>query len=146
MPSSFGNAFVKAVLNSPLHPLLGPNMAVITVYGWKTGKAYSTPINVTPGEGSFSATSKRERTWWRNLRVNRQAHLRVAGKDYTVQGEIIETHEDVIRSFERYFERHPKYVKYFGIQRSADGNLRQEDLKRAAGERVFVILTPTDPA
>jgi hypothetical protein len=80
MPSSIGNFFIKAIVNSPLHPLLGDRFAVITVDGRKTGKQYSSPINVTRDDGMFTATSLRNRTWWRNLRGGRLAKLRVSGQ------------------------------------------------------------------
>jgi len=37
MPGAFGDFFMKTMINSPLHPLLGPGFAVITVTGRKMG-------------------------------------------------------------------------------------------------------------
>jgi len=68
MPGSFGNFFMKAILNSPLHGLLGDSFAVITVTGHKTGRAISTPVNVSFADNCYTVVSTRDRTWWRNLR------------------------------------------------------------------------------
>jgi hypothetical protein len=45
MPTPLGNFFMKTLIYSPLHPLLGGSFAVITVTGRKTGNLISTPIN-----------------------------------------------------------------------------------------------------
>jgi hypothetical protein len=78
MPDSIGNAFMKAILNSPLHSLLGDRFAVVTVEGRKTGKQYATPINVTRDGSVFTATGLKNKTWWRNLRGGRSASLHVS--------------------------------------------------------------------
>jgi hypothetical protein len=90
MPSAFGDLFVRALLNSPLHPILGGSYAVITVHGRKTGRAYSTPVNVSREGDTFTVLSRRTRTWWRNLRGGAVAELRVSGKPSTMRGEVIE--------------------------------------------------------
>ncbi len=67
MPSPIGNFFVKAIVNSPFHSLLGDSIAVISVDGWKTGRRVSTPINVRRELDGWIVISMRKRTWWRNL-------------------------------------------------------------------------------
>ena len=44
MSGNLGNLFMKTIINSPLHPLLGSGIALITVRGRKTGKPISTPV------------------------------------------------------------------------------------------------------
>ncbi len=41
MPHPLADAFLMALLRSPLHPLLGDSFAVITVTGRKTGRPFS---------------------------------------------------------------------------------------------------------
>jgi len=142
MPSAIGNFFIKTLLNSPLHPLLGSSFAVITVRGRKTGKLYSTPVNVTRDGDVFTIISRRERTWWRNLRGGGAAHLRVAGRRYAVQAEVIEDPAGVAAGLGEYFQHHPGYAKYFGVQLAADGEPGQADLERLADERVVIRPHP----
>jgi len=68
MPSALENFFMKAIINSPFHSLLGESFAVITFEGRKSGKRYSTPVNVARVDSTWIVVSMRERTWWRNLR------------------------------------------------------------------------------
>ena len=116
MPGPISNFFMKAIANSALHPLLGSNIAVITVEGRKTGKRYSTPINTVKDDDVFTATSLTSRNWWRNLKGGRLARLRVSGKQYFVRGEVIERHAEVVDGLTCYFQQHPNYARYFEVR------------------------------
>ena len=143
MPSTVGNFFMKAMINSPLHSLLGDSFAVITVTGRKTGRAISTPVNVSFAENSYMVVSMRDRTWWRNLRGEVPAQLKVAGKTFPVRGEIIEDPVAVQEELRQYFKRHPGNAKYFNIRLSPEGEPDLEGLQRAAKERLIIRLNPS---
>lgn len=142
MPGAIGNTFVKALINSPFHFLLGPNTALITVTGRKTGKPISTPINITRDGPFYIATSTRERTWWRNLRHSASAQLRVAGQTIRVHGEVIESMDEVTEGLRRYFQQNPQLARYFNVRLDPDQNPIETDLQRAATERVVIRLQP----
>ena len=142
MPGTLSNWFIRTMVNSPLHPLLGVSFAVITVHGRKTGKAYSTPINVAREGDAFTVVSLRDRTWWRNLRGGAVAELRVGGKQMAVRGEILEQPEQVVAGLVAYSQRYPHYAKYFKIQLGANSQMIREDLERVANERVIIRLCP----
>jgi hypothetical protein len=140
MPSPFGNFFVKAIVNSPFHALLGNSLAVITVEGWKTGRRISTPINIMPVDDGWMVISMRKRTWWRNLRGGRPALLRLAGQQLAIRGEIIERRDEVIAGLIEYFRQNPDFVKYFDVKLGADGTPQRDGLEREAQKRVFIRL------
>jgi len=142
MPNTFGNFFVKAIVASPLHALLGPNLALITVTGRKTGKAISTPVNITRDGDAYIVLSMRNRTWWRNLRGAAAAQLRVGGKTYQVHGEIVEDVGEVTSGLRRYFQQNPQYAKYFDVRVASDGQADQADVQRVAAERIIIRLLP----
>jgi deazaflavin-dependent oxidoreductase (nitroreductase family) len=142
MPNTFGNFFMKAIITSPFHALLGPNLALITVTGRKTGKAISTPINVVRDGDAYIVISMRNRTWWRNLRGAAMAQLRAGGKTYAVRGEIAEDVEEVSAGLRRYFQQNPQYARYFDVRVASDGQADQADLQRAATERIIIRLLP----
>ena len=145
MPGPIGNFFMKAIINSPLHPLLGANFAVITVEGRKTGRLYSTPVNAVRDGDIFTVVSLRSRSWWRNLRRGRPAKLRVSGKRYPVRGEVIEKHDEVVDGLAHFLQRHPGYAKYYGVRLASDGRPMQDDLERVADERVLIRLRSAVP-
>jgi deazaflavin-dependent oxidoreductase (nitroreductase family) len=134
---------MKAILNSPLHPLLGDSFAVITVTGRKTGRSISTPINVSSEDNSYTVVSMRNRSWWRNLRGDAPARLRLSGRTFAVHGEIIEDPGEVREELRRYFQRYPANAKYFNIHLAPGGELAPDDLQHAAEERLIVRLSPS---
>jgi len=128
-PNIVGNFCVKAIVNSPLHPLLGKNFAVITIEGRKTGRRYSLPIGVAREDDGIIAVSQiKGRTWWRNLRGDRIANLRVSGKQYTFRGEIVEGHEDVVAGLTSYITSFPRSAKSFGVRLDVPGQPNKEIL------------------
>ena len=142
MPSAFGNFFMKAIINSPFHPLLGENLAVITFEGRKSGKHYSIPVNVARMDGTWTVVSMRERTWWRNLRGGRKAQLRVAGQRVQVSGEVVEDRAEVLTGLTNYFIQYPGFARYFDIHLGSNGQPVKEELERAADRRVLLRLRP----
>jgi hypothetical protein len=142
MTYNFGNSFVKMLVNSPFHFLLGPNVALITVTGRKTGSTISTPINVTRDGTAYVVISMRNRTWWRNLCGGAVARLRLAGQTLQVHGETAESVDDVTEGLRRYFQQNPQVAKYFNVHLGAGGQPVDADLQRAATERVIIRLQP----
>jgi len=145
MPSPIGNFFMKAIVNSPLHRMLGSNIAVVTVEGRKTGKRYATPVNAVRDGDVSTVVSLRSRTWWRNLRDGRIATLRASGKQYSVRGEVLESHSEVVDGLRHFLQRHPGYAKYYGVRLASDGRPMQDDLERVADERVLIRLSSATP-
>ena len=103
MPSVLENFFMKVIINSPFHSLLGESFAVITFEGRKSGKHYSTPVNVARVDGEWTIVSMRERTWWRNLRGGRKAQLRVVGQRLQLRGKVVEDSTEVLAGLTNYF-------------------------------------------
>jgi hypothetical protein len=142
MPSPFGNAFMKAIIVSPLHALLGDGFAVIAVTGRKTGRRISTPINLPSRNGEFIVISYRHRTWWRNLLEGRRGELHHRGKTIPIEARIQDQTPAVAAGLKKYFETHPGRAKYSGIRVTAEGHALEQDLTRAAEDRVVIFLTP----
>jgi hypothetical protein len=142
MPSPLSNFFIKSLVNSPLHPLMGESFAVITVTGRRTGKLITTPINTVCIDGILTVVSMRNRTWWRNLRNESPAQLSHTGKRIMVRGEILETPIQVISDLEKYFAQYPGYAKFFKLHSDPEGKPDPQELKLLAGERVIIRLFP----
>jgi deazaflavin-dependent oxidoreductase (nitroreductase family) len=115
MPGLISNAFMKAILVSPLHAMPGDSFAVITVRGRKTGRRISTPINVSPQDGEFTVISYRNRTWWRNLRDGRKGELHHRGKTFPVTARIFEQPSQVPAELKAFFGRYPGHAKYLAF-------------------------------
>ncbi len=140
MPTPIGNFFMKTLVNSPLHPLLGKSIAVITITGYKTGKPIETPINVVRVGEALMVISMPNRTWWRNLRGGRMARLRHLGKIIPVRGEVVETSAEVAAGLADYFTQYPGYAKYFKVRLDPVGKPDPQELESVARERVIINL------
>jgi deazaflavin-dependent oxidoreductase (nitroreductase family) len=142
MPSPLANVFMKAVILSPLHPLMGDAFAMLAVTGRKTGRRISTPVNVTLQDGEYLVISLRNRMWWRNLLDGRAGELHHRGKTFPVTARILDQAPKVLPVLKSFFEAYPCREKYFGIRTDPGGHALEHDLTRAAEERVAVFLAP----
>ncbi len=75
------NPVVRAVLSSPLHPLLSRSLALITVTGRRSGHRYTLPVGYRQdGDRVLINVGWPERKrWWRNLRDPDQVEMRIRG-------------------------------------------------------------------
>lgn len=111
----FGNYLVRGVLCSPLRGLLDASTMLVLYRGRKSGKSYATPVNyVTLGE-ELSVISRRERTWWRNLRGAGSAGLLLRGEEIETLATVIEDAEAAAAALEEHLRRSPTQAKYLGI-------------------------------
>jgi hypothetical protein len=142
MADTFGNSFMKLLICSPLHPLVGKNLGVITVTGSKTGRSISLPVNVSSVHGIPTVISKRDRTWWRNLRGGRTAKLHLAGKTSLVRAETVENPELINAGLKDFFNEYPANARYFGINPGVENEIMPEALQSLSEERVLIRFFP----
>lgn len=132
------NPIMKALLRSPLHPLVSNNMMLMTYIGRKSGKSYTIPMNYFTIAGALYTTSTRERVWWRNLRGGAEVSLRLKGKDVPARAESIEDHNEVAQALVQTFQANPRLARYMDVHISPDGTPNLVDVARLAEERVIV--------
>lgn len=137
-----GNRLIAWLLRSPLHPVLGSAFALITVTGRRTGTLYSTPINLIPDADGWYVISRRDRTWWRNLRPQGRADLLYRGVTRAVHGQTVEAEPAVEAILREHVERNPSAARYLGIRRDGANRPLEEDLRREAATRVILRLRP----
>jgi hypothetical protein len=78
------NPLVRAVLSSPLHPLLSRGLALITVIGIRTGRRHTFPVAYRrEGRRVLIDVGWPERKrWWRNLRDGGRVQMLIRGQRY----------------------------------------------------------------
>ncbi len=74
----FVNQFPKAILRSPLHPVMSRRFLLLSFQGRKTGRRYHLPLAYLRRNGEVIMTT--DSGWWRNLRGGRPVQLRLAGR------------------------------------------------------------------
>jgi F420H(2)-dependent quinone reductase len=81
------NPVVKTLLRSPAHRLVSGRLALITVTGKKSGRAYTFPVDHERDGDHVTITvgwPERKR-WWRNLRGGGSVSLVLGGVERTGQ-------------------------------------------------------------
>jgi len=142
MARNFGNAVVVAILRSPLHGMLGQDFALIEFTGRSSGRAYSVPVNAFAGGDGYLIISRRERTWWRNLRGRPGATLRHRGRSHPVQAQVIDNPPEVAEMLRLHLRTRPSHARFLGISAGPDGEPDGTQLGRAAQDRVLIQLRP----
>jgi len=84
------NPFVSALLRSPLHAVISRRVMLITVYGRKSGRRFSTPVEYRWVGGKVEVRSFRGRTWWRNLGADRPVEMLLQGHKRTGFGIVLD--------------------------------------------------------
>jgi deazaflavin-dependent oxidoreductase (nitroreductase family) len=76
------NPVVKAVLSSPLHPLLSRGLALITVTGRRSGRRYTFPVGYRQDRDRMTVNVgwPERKEWWRNLRQGGRVEMRIGGR------------------------------------------------------------------
>ena len=135
-----GNPFMKAILRSPLHPMMSKSVAVLSVSGKKSGKVYTFPVNYQRDGDEVWIMSMRSRTWWKNLRSGAKVIIRLMGIDFNAWGEVYEELQDVTHHLRDFILRSPAYGNYLKVSMDSVGNPNSGDITKAAESRVMIRI------
>lgn len=124
--SRVGNQVLTTILRSPLHRLASGSFMLISVTGRKSGKVYITPVNYLRRGDVVSVVSRRNRTWWRNLRGGAPVTLYLQGRDVQGWGTVTEDDQGVVTVMTSYVAQLPRVPR------------RYRDIPQAAQTRVMV--------
>jgi len=133
-----GNDFMAFILRSPLHGLFSSNMMVVTLTGCKTGRRISLPVGYYRDGNILWTITRRNRTWWRNLRTAAPVTLHLQGKDVAAIAEAVVADECVARQLNDYLNHLPENARSLNIRKEVSGDFNPDDLARAVQERMFV--------
>lgn len=132
-PMRFLNQLPKAVLRSPLHPLMSRRYLLLSFQGRKTGRHYQLPLAYVRRDREVIMTT--DSPWWHNLRGGRPVELQLAGRTLTGTGRAVTDDAAVGAALRALIEAQPSYARLAGVRRRPDGSW---DLDRAAQERVLI--------
>ncbi len=133
-----GNDFVTFMLRTPFNVFLG-NTMLITVTGGKTGKKYSTPVGFYRDGDWLWVLTRRDRTWWRNVKGGAEVSLLIKGKTSPARAEAELNETDVEAQLCEYIRQIPMAAKSLGI-RVENKRPNLDDVARVARDRLFVKI------
>ena len=116
--NALANGIMRALLRSPLHGLVSNRVMLITVSGRKSGRLYTTPVNYVRDGDIITVISRRNRTWWRNLRGGAQVTVRVRGKDLKGVAEVVVDDKEAVAK--ALLALHPRYSAERAARRAQD--------------------------
>ena len=134
------NPMMIWLLKSPFHGLISKGTMLVSVKGRQSGKIISTPTNYLRDGNTLWVISWRDRKWWRNLRGDAVVGLRLAGKDKTGCGHVIEDDKTVAQSLLAYYRKVPQYAKYVEVGLDSNSEPLFADCERAAHKMVMIKI------
>lgn len=139
------NPLVRWILQSPFHSLLSGSTMLITVFGRKSGKPISLPVQYAQtGNLIFVIPGTPEKkTWWKNLRGGAAVSLTVRGQLHQARAEILDGAADcadILPGLALYFQRFPPAARMHQVNAGPDGKLNPADLQRAAETTILVRI------
>jgi hypothetical protein len=84
------NPLLRAMLSSPMHPLLSRGLALITVTGPRSGRRYTFPVGYRQDGDTVIVNvgwAERKR-WWRNLTHGGPVEMRIRGRRRAGQAQV----------------------------------------------------------
>jgi hypothetical protein len=135
-----GNVFISGILRSPFHAMLSKNTLLLTFTGRVSGKRYTTPVNYAPVGDELLIFSRKDRTWWRNLRGGAPVVFRLQGQTITGWGVAFDEIAEVVGGLMTYLKAAPNFAKYFEVRLDEEGRPNRDDIAQAAQPRVLVKL------
>jgi hypothetical protein len=137
------NRFIIWLVGSPFHKLISDSFVVLKYKGRRSGKLHAVPVNYvivndSGGRRRLWITSKQERVWWRNFIGGHEATLMLQGK--AVRSELFAQvgQGEVAAGLAAYLGSNSRAARYFNVRLDDHGLPNEDDLRRAAGDRVVI--------
>ena len=135
------NPLFRALLRSPLHPLLSPALLLLTVTGRHSGRRYSIPVGYQrDGDDLVVMVSEaRRKQWWRNYYEPGPVSVRLRGGERPGRAELVAPGSEEFRALvERTLQRMPWMGRVFRVEYDARTGLRGDQLDRL-GEEIAIV-------
>lgn len=135
----FINPIVRAILRSPLHPLLSDSILLLTFTGQQSGTEYSVPVAYWRNGSQLFVITHGD--WWRNLRGGEPVFVRIEGRERTAVATPHPDPETVAEYMQAYIqERGIEDVHRLGIRVHGDREPTLEELQAGVEGAVVVEI------
>jgi hypothetical protein len=87
------NPLVRALLRSPLHPLLSGRLLLLRVTGRRSGRTFEVPVGYLRNDSGLVITvgSPERKQWWRNIDGPAPITLALGGRTRTGVAELLDS-------------------------------------------------------
>ncbi|MFX0575113.1 nitroreductase/quinone reductase family protein [Nocardia nepalensis] len=132
-----GDAIVRAILRSPLHPLLSKRLLIITVSGRKTGREYANPVAYAEHQGHLLIGTAAN--WRRNLIPDTPVRIHLRGTDIQADHEIITDELRATTLYREILTRNPAHGRFAKIHLNPDGTVNLPALRQALTNGTAIV-------
>jgi deazaflavin-dependent oxidoreductase (nitroreductase family) len=113
---------------------------LMTFKGRKSGKQYSIPVNYARNNDTFLVVTEQQRKWWKNFEYSTVVSVNVKRQILEGSGKAITDEKEVMKHITDYLKILPQYAKYFGVKTNTDGSFNQEDISKAAQDKIGILI------
>ncbi len=141
------NPLVAGVLRSPVHFLLSPGLALLTVTGRHSGERYAIPVGYQrDGDVVIVMVSEaRKKQWWRNFYEPAPVGIRLRGRDHRGKAELVPPGSDEFAAHATAtLDRLPGMARVFHVDYDRSSGLRTDQLD-FLGEEIAVVRIALEP-
>ena len=142
------NPLVAGLLRSPLHFVVSPGLALLTITGRHSGRRYSIPVGYQRDGGDLvvMVSEARRKQWWRNFYEPAPIEVRLRGREHTGRAELVAPGSDRFQELaDQTLRRVPWMRRVFRVaDYDSRVGLRTDQLDRL-GEEIAIVriqLTP----
>ncbi|MGW4767449.1 nitroreductase/quinone reductase family protein [Nocardia sp. NPDC004278] len=139
-----GDAVVRAILRSRLHPLLSKKLLIVTVSGRKTGREYANPVGYAEHDGHLLIGTAAN--WRRNLIPGTPVRIRFRGADIQADHEVITDEPRAATLYREILTQNPTHGRFARIHLDPDGTTNLPALRTALAHGIAVVRLRPLPA
>jgi hypothetical protein len=136
------NPLFAALLRSPLHFVLSPGLALLTITGRHSGRRYSIPVGYQQDGNDLvvMVSEARRKQWWRNYYEPGPVEVRLRGQERLGRAELVAPGSEPFREFaDRTLQRVPWMRRVFHVDDyDPRVGLRTDQLDRL-GEQIAIV-------
>jgi deazaflavin-dependent oxidoreductase (nitroreductase family) len=143
------NPVLRAILLSPLHPLLSRGLLLLTFTGRKTGKRFTIPVGYQSEEVgvlTVMASEAPKKQWWKNYREPGPVEVRLRGRTRTGTARLLDPTSAEFRDCAvRTLLRVPAMGRIWGIDYDREAGLTEAQATTLASD-IAAVRIQLDPA
>ncbi|MEV4235169.1 nitroreductase/quinone reductase family protein [Nocardia sp. NPDC050408] len=132
-----GDAVVRFILRSPLHPLLSKKLLIITVSGRKTGREYANPVGYAEHEGHLLIGTAA--SWRQNLIPNTPVRILLRGTNIQATHEVITDEPRAVTLYREILTQNPTHGRFAKIHLDPDGTVNLPSLRAALSRGTAIV-------
>ncbi|WP_157187265.1 nitroreductase/quinone reductase family protein [Nocardia vinacea] len=132
-----GDAIVRFILRSPLHPLLSKKLLIITVSGRKTGREYANPVGYAEHEGHILIGTAAN--WRHNLIPGTPVRIHLRGNTIQATHEVITDEPRATPLYREILTQNPAHGRFAKIHLNPDGTVNLPSLRTALTRGTAIV-------